>query len=168
MASMYSADEVFRIGVEIEKNGRRFYEEAARRVDDPEARRLLGELAEWEAQHVATFERLREEFAGTGEEAGLEDANDEVYGYLKAAADSHVFVSTRDVGAVVSGCRTVGDFLRLALSFEKDSVVVYTAMRMVVPERLGRDRIDRLVEEELKHVTMLKRLHERHGGADGG
>ena len=50
------------------------------------------------------------------------DPEDEMLLYLKAAADSHVFVANSDIAAMVeTQCKSPAQALALALAFEKDS-----------------------------------------------
>ncbi|NMC72724.1 MAG: ferritin family protein [Myxococcales bacterium] len=163
MGETYSADEIFRIGVEIEKNGRTFYEEAARHATEPACRKLFADLARWENDHVAAFEELRARAIGAPAE-GLEDNLDQTAAYLKAVADTHVFVREKDPAALARRAKTPAEALEAAIGFEKDSVVVYGSMRHLVPERLGRDRIEALIDEELRHVAMLQDLLVRQRG----
>jgi rubrerythrin len=160
MGDTYSADEIFRIGIEIERNGRTFYEEAARRSTDPACRKLFADLARWEQEHVATFEQLLADAAAVLP-PGLEDQLDEVGSYLKAAADGHVFVREHDPAALAARCTTPAEALEAAIGFENDSVAVYSSMRSLVPERLGRERIEALIEEEQRHVAILRELLAR-------
>ena len=47
--------------------------------------------------------------------------------------------------------------LKLAMEFEKDSIVFYLGMRDAVPEKLGRDRLDGVIKEEMGHIRLLSR-----------
>ena len=47
------------------------------------------------------------------------------------------------------------------MDFEKDSVVLYSAMRSMVPEDLGQNHVEKLINEELQHISMLtEKLNE--------
>lgn len=155
MTIIFNADEVFRIGVEIEKNGKAFYDAAAANAQDEEIKKLLAGLAEWESGHIALFENLRSRLASTpgGEPLDLDDTMGK---YLKAAADSHVFGSDSDPAQLAAECPTALDVLMRALEFEKDSIVVYTSMRGLVPDKFGKHDIDRIIDEELDHICMLR------------
>jgi rubrerythrin len=161
MGVQFNAEETYRIGIEIEKNGRTFYETAAKRTADPAVAKLFADLARWEDGHVETFSELLAAFDKPGAAETMEDVNDEVLGYLHAAADSHVFGPHSDPAALAAACKTPREALEKALGFEKDSVVVYTTMRMLVPAHLGRDKVDILVDEELKHITILREQIDR-------
>jgi rubrerythrin len=70
-------------------------------------------------------------------------------------AESHVFIKNRDVSGLASRCRTSAEALDLAITFEKDSIVFFTTMKGIVPEHLGKDKIDLLINEEIKHISIL-------------
>ena len=81
--------------------------------------------------------------------------------YLKAAADSHVFTRHTNPEELLKTCEGPLDVLEIALGFEKDSVVLYTAMKDLVPKSLGRETIDRLIQEEISHIAMIHDWMER-------
>jgi rubrerythrin len=66
-----------------------------------------------------------------------------------------VFIRNTDIAGMVAGCKSPYEILELALTFEKDSVVFYTTMKKVVAPNLGQDKVDRLIDEEIKHISML-------------
>jgi hypothetical protein len=43
----------------------------------------------------------------------------------------------------------------MALTFEKDSVVLYSTFLNLVPANLGKNDVERILQEELKHVTYI-------------
>jgi len=54
----------------------------------------------------------------------------------------------------------VEDILQMAIGLEKDSIVFYLGMKEMVPERLGRGKIDGIIKEEMRHVNDLSREFE--------
>ena len=155
MSYYLNADEIFEVGLEIERNGKRFYELAAEQVAEPRVRDLCRELAAWEGQHVALFETLRRELPPEAREGAAFDPNGEEAAYVKAAADSHIFLQDRAIGDLVADCGSGGDVLDLAISFEKDSVTFYTAMKALVPPHEGQAHVETLIREELNHIAIL-------------
>jgi rubrerythrin len=156
MARTYNAAEIYEMGIQIEKNGRAFYQAAADAADTAEARKLFEELRDWEQGHVELFESLKNELPqGVTPASPYEDVDQQAHHYLEATAGSHVFLQNQDVASLVADCQDATAVLKLALGFEKDSVVVYTSMKQLVPPKLGRDRIDRLIAEEIQHIAML-------------
>lgn len=157
MAIQFNAESIFGIGVQIEKNGMTFYLEVAKRSSDETVKSLFTELADWEERHVKLFQQLQSELPETAKEERVFDPDNEFSTYLQAAADSHVFIASTDVAQLAAQCNSASEALELALTFEKDSVIYYTTLKKVVSEHLGRDKIDRLIDEELKHIAILNK-----------
>ena len=155
MSFDFNADEIFQIGVQIETNGQKFYEMVSRNVLEPSAQKLFSDLARWESEHIKLFKKLRERLPNSAKRGDLFDPNQELHLYVKAAADSHVFVRNKDIPELSSHCKTPIEALDLALAFEKDSVVFYTTMKKLVPESLGKAEIDALIDEEISHIYIL-------------
>ncbi|RKX37730.1 MAG: rubrerythrin, partial [Thermotogae bacterium] len=46
---------------------------------------------------------------------------------------------------------------KIAIELEKDSVIYYYHMgiKQVVPESLGKEKVDSIIEEEMSHITLL-------------
>jgi rubrerythrin len=151
----FNAREIFDIGVQIETNGKAFYEAAAKKTAETATREFFLELAAWEGTHIKLFGELRDALPTAAGNTPLFDPNDEAALYLQATADSHVFVKNKDMVALVAGCKGPLDILDIAMTFEKDSVVFYTTMKKVVAKNLGQDKVERLIDEEIKHIGML-------------
>lgn len=152
MAQVFNADEVFDIGVQIEKNGRAFYLAARDRTQDPVLKKMFNDLATWEANHIELFENLRKTVASDANRQIQFDPDNMIHLYLKAVADQHLFVNQ---GNAIDSCKTVLDIMKKALEFEREAVVLYSSMKEVVSEGLGKNEIDKLINEELKHVGQL-------------
>jgi rubrerythrin len=157
MEQLLTADQIFGIGVEIEKNGRLFYASAASSAAGSSIKKLLNELAVWEKKHIEIFTALRSKLPPQAKEENLYDPSNEIALYLKATADNHVFIRNSDMEALAAGCKTPQDIMNIALSFEKDSVVFYASVREAVAEGQGKAEIEQLIHEELTHIGFLTR-----------
>jgi len=156
MAELYNASEIYAIGIEIEKNGRNFYHACAQVTQNAQVKKLCEELAGWEDQHVALFEALKASLPEESELQAVFDPEEEYTLYLKAVADSHIFMINRDVSELVQKAETPKALLEMALTFEKDSVVLYAAMLKMVPDALGKRDIEQIIEEEIRHVSIIR------------
>lgn len=156
MGIVYNADEIYEIGVEIERNGEQFYRAGAEATEDGDVKRLLTDLANWETSHIALFTELKEHLPAGFEDDPDFDRDEQKHAYLKAAADSHVFARNADIQKLVEAAGTPAEILKVARGFEKDSVVLYTSMKAMVPEKLGQEKIDRLIHEEMEHMRMIQ------------
>jgi len=159
---LLNAASVFEIGIQIERNGKAFYQAMAEQLKEADSKAFFAQLAEWEDKHIALFQRLQSALPEQAREDHLFDPDGEMAAYLKAAADTHVFIATPDMAALIaSRCHSALDAVELALTFEKDSVVYYVTMKKVVAEHAGRNKIDLLIDEELHHVAILNlKWHE--------
>ena len=61
MPAIFNADEVYEMGVEIERNGKEFYEIAAENAESPDMKSFYKDLAGWEGKHISIFEDLKSE-----------------------------------------------------------------------------------------------------------
>lgn len=155
MNPTFNFQEVFAIGLEIEKNGNAFYEKAAAKSGHPGVSKLFNELAAWEKEHISVFTRLLDKAAEASPAVEAYEPFGDAQAYLAALAGGHIFLSNVDIDAVVAKCATPQQALSTALQFEKDSVVLYLSIASLVPPSLGREHITRLSDEELKHVHIL-------------
>lgn len=155
MSQIFNAYEIFKISIQIEKNGKDFYSAAAEKTRDEQFKKLFSELADWESKHIILFENFRDHLYTEVKFEDVFDPDNLVHLYLKSVADSTVFVKENDIKNTVSECKSIIEILEKALEFEKDSVVFYSSMKSIVPDDLGKAEIDKLIQEELFHVGQL-------------
>jgi rubrerythrin len=156
MATLFNADEVYRIAITLEENGSEFYRAASKRATSPELRALLDELAEWEGGHVELLEKLHLALDDRARGHSPSDPRGELAAYLKALADGNVFRRDRGLEAMLDGCAGIVEMLRLAIRFEHEALELYETLKRLVPEFLGAATLDRLIAEERQHAAMLR------------
>lgn len=155
MSIRFTAHEVLAIAEQIERNAVVFYHTAAGLVRNSSAGKLLEELSAWEAQHEKTFAAMRRDLSDKEREPITFDPDDELGLYLEALASGKVFDPKADPVKDLGEAPTAAHILNTALAREKDSIVFYTGMKQMVPVRLGQDKIDRIIKEEIAHVALL-------------
>jgi rubrerythrin len=155
MSIPFNADEIFEIAEQIERNGARFYRRAAEGAGSSRVRKKLLDLAAREDEHGKVLAAMRAGLSPHEKEPTLSDPWGEALLYLKGIADGNVFDLQSDPAARLTGKETAEEVLRTAIGHEKDSIVFYLGMKEVVPERLGRDRIDAIIQEEMGHMSAL-------------
>jgi len=149
MAYDFNVDEVFEIAEQLERNGAKFYRTAANAVSDPSEKELLNELAGMEDEHEKTFSDLRKTLSAGDKQLTVFDPMDEAGQYWRALADTKVFFEKE---LDVSSLKTI---LKGAILAEKDSIVFYLGMKEVVPAGLGKDKVDAIIKEEMRHIREL-------------
>ena len=165
MAVTFNADEIFEMAEQIERNGARFYRRAAESIKDSKAHHLLLTLAAMEDEHLETFAAMRAELAQGAWGVDF-DLDDQAGMYLRAVADGHVFDRKTDPAERLTGKESAEDILRIAIGLEKDSLVFYQGIREMVPEQFGRDKVDRIINEEMQHIADISRELTILGGGE--
>jgi len=160
MSYYFNADEIFEMAEQIERNGAKFYRRVAEQIKNQESRKLLLVLADMEDEHKKIFIEMRAEMLKQGQAATVDptfDPDGEAGLYLQTMADGHIFDTRKDLAESLTGQETMEDILIMAIGREKDSVVFYTGMKDMVSEKLGKDKINGIIREEMWHVTILSR-----------
>lgn len=147
----FNADDIFEMAQQLERNGAIFYRTAADKVKDGASREFLLRLASMEDDHEKTFAKMQEELKAAEKKPTVFDPEGESLHYLQALADTRVFFEKRiDTSSMEA-------ILKDAITAEKDSIVFYLGMRDLVPGKLGRDRLDDVIKEEMEHIRLLSR-----------
>ncbi len=153
MGIPFNADEVFEMAEEIERNGGKFYRKAASKF--PTLRKLLLDLAVMEDEHQKIFAAMRTRLSGEETESPVFDPDGEAQMYLRVMADGNVFNVTADPVEKLTDVETAQDLLKTAMGVERDSITFYVGLRESVSPKAGRDKIDGIIREEMKHIAVL-------------
>jgi len=151
----FNAAEVFDMAIKIEENGKKFYDEAVKLVDDPEVKKLFSDLAIEEVLHKARFESLKAQLPGEAATPTVFDPEHEMNAYIKALADQHVFRTAEDLTVRMAAVKDARSALRMAIEFEKDSVIFFLTMQDATDDHKGQAFISALVKEEQEHLRRL-------------
>lgn len=155
MSISFSADEIFEMAEEIERNGVKFYCKAAEHASDPAIKDYLLKMAAVEDGHLKTFAEMRGQLSDAEREQVTFDPDNEAAMYLDSMADAHGTEGKRSVTDELTGDESIEEILSIAVNAEKDSVVFYTGLKSLVPEKAGRDKVERIISEELSHIATL-------------
>ncbi len=151
----FNADEVFQMAIEIEENGKNFYEKAEKLVDDAAVKDLFHYLGIEEEKHKKKFTELKESIPAKEKESSVHDPGNEMNQYLKMMADMHVFRKTEEVSGRLRGIKNAEEALKMAIEFEKDSVIFFLSMQDAALREEGKKLIGQLVKEEQEHLRKL-------------
>ncbi|SPF41472.1 Rubrerythrin [Syntrophobacter sp. SbD1] len=155
MSYGFNAGEVFKIAIQIEKNGTEFYEKSVKNIKETEIKALFIDLALQEIEHKRKFESLLAGLPPASTAPTVWDPDNEIDQYIKMMADDHIFVSSSDVKDRVDRLKDTMDALKLAIEFEKDSVLFFLGLEDAVTVEKDRELIKSLVKEEQQHLRRL-------------
>ena len=149
MSYDFSADNIFEMAEQMERNGAKFYRESAENAADPSVKKLLLQIAAMEDAHEKTFAALRADLTNEEKKATVFDPEGESVLYLRAMADTKVFFEKEiDVSSIQ-------EVFKAAILAEKDSIVFYLGMKDLVPDKLGKNKLDVIIKEEMGHIRIL-------------
>jgi rubrerythrin len=157
MSTAFNADEVFEMAEEIEQNGAKFYREAAAKTASREVKETFLTMASMEDGHLRTFREMRKTLTEQEKGETAYDPYNEASLYLQALADSKGFEGMRSPTQKLTGKESVQELLEIAIEAEKNSVLYYIGLKNLVPAEAGRDRIEGIIREEIRHVADLRR-----------
>ena len=155
--NILAPDEVLKLAIEIENNGKEFYESMAIKVKEEDLKKLLDFLAQEEEKHRKIFEEMLENL---GETEIVEAYSGEYQAYMKALSDECVFTQKILKEKIERGFENPEQLLDFALRVEKDSIILYTEMKQHVLR--NQSALDKVVEEERKHFIMISELKEQY------
>ena len=149
MFHKFNASEILDMAIQIEKNGQNFYNKAAKDVKDANIKSFLRELAEMEVVHEKFFKEMKSQLSTSEKEEVVFDPWEETAAYLQALADTRVFY---EKSIDTSSAKEV---LKEAIVAEKESIVFYLGMKDMVPKGAGKDRLDEVIREEMRHIQII-------------
>ena len=83
------------------------------------------------------------------------DADGEGNKYLAAIAGGQRTEGSPRVTELITGRESASEIVRTAIGLEKEAILFYLGIRDLVPERMGKDKVDLIIDEEKRHVVSL-------------
>lgn len=150
-----TAQEIIEIAIEIEKNGREFYQIMADSSSTVPLRDLFNYLSAEEDKHRQKFEEILKS-AGGYQISDIYYAT-EYMGYMKAIADERVFAKDISYVDIVKELKSPKQAIEIAIAFEKDSIIFLHELQDMV---VGVDKkiVQKLLNEERDHIRKLSQI----------
>lgn len=158
MASFFRANEIANIAVEIEKKGRQFYLRLEEAAKTPETRELFHYLAVEETKHQKIFQDLADRLGDIELPAWATD--DEYGSYIQGLVESHALFSDESVEKQLSALEDEKDAIRMAMNFEKDTLLFFVEMETFVPES-EKAAVKECAQEEKLHLIRLQNMYSK-------
>jgi rubrerythrin len=155
MGITFNADEIFEMAEDIERDAAKFYRQAAKSAVDEKTKQMLLGLADMEDKHLATFQEMRKGLSAREKEEMVFDPNNEAAMYLQTMAEGRGWEGKKSLTETLTGNEKIEDILKIAIDAENNSVVFYTGLKELVPAKVGKDKVEAIIKEELGHVAVL-------------
>jgi rubrerythrin len=155
--SVFEASDIVEFAIRIEENGANFYRFAVQIAKDESTKNLFEQLANAEIHHKKIFEKI---FAAMDKTAPPEGYDGEYAAYLHNYVDNAIIFKKDALDKELSKVKDTLSALDFALQREMDSILYYHEIKQLVPVH-EHATVDKIIEEERKHVAMLSGMKQR-------
>jgi len=157
MGNIFAASEVVELGIQIEKNGRDFYNTLVKQSKNQKAQDIFKYLAGEEEKHIAVFQKI---LSSLENYQPAEAYPGEYFAYMSALAGEYVFTQINKGEEIAKGIKNDKEAVEKGIGFEKDSIIFYEGMKKVVPD-YDQKVVDELIAQEQKHLRQLAELKKK-------
>lgn len=155
MSMTFNADEIFEMAIEIEKQAAEFYSEVVEKAPNEEMKNFFRDLVKMEEKHERIFGDMRKELSDAEKTETTYDPQNEAALYLQTMADSKGWEGRISPTQKFTGKESMKEAIEIALNSEKESVVFYYGIKSMVAEKAGRDKVEKIILEEISHIRIL-------------
>lgn len=157
MGNIFAGSEIVELGVQIEKNGKDFYNTLTGQSKSLKAKEIFKYLAGEEEKHIKVFQSILD---SVQRYEPPESYPGEYFAYMNALAGEYIFTQ-RDKGKkIAQKIKSDKEAVDLGIGFEKDSIIFYEGMKKVVPE-YDLKIVDELIIQEQNHLRQLVDLKKQ-------
>lgn len=157
MGNIFAGSEIVEIGIQIEKNGRDFYNTLGKQSKNSAASGIFKFLAAEEEKHILAFQKV---LASVEKYEPAESYPGEYFAYMSALAGQYVFTQKDKGEEIAKKIKSDKEAVDMGIGFEKDSIIFYEGMKKVVPE-YDQETIDELIIQEQSHLAKLMNLRDK-------
>src|SRR4030042_1280384 len=161
MSVNFTAFEIFEIAEQIERNGAKFYRDAATVSPDKSMQRFFTQLAEMEDRHEKIFADMRQSLQDKSDDTNIFDPNSEMVYYLRAMAKSAGWEGKAAPHTEFAGCEKPVEVIKRAIEAERASIDYYLGVKEFVSVPDDKEKVDEIIKEEMSHVVTLQKHLEQ-------
>ena len=159
MEKNWSPQEILDIALKVEENGEHLYARLEENTDNEKLKNVWKFLKEQEIGHQSKFKDMLEK---AGDYVVSDFGTGEYDAYLRAIASGYIFTPELIKQKTQELFRSDLQAIEFGLQIEKESILVYTALKdYVLNDKKG--IIDDIINEEKKHVIVLSELKNNLG-----
>ena len=151
MRNTFNPQEIVKIAINIEENGKQLYGALEGKAKDRKLRIMCKYLKEQEEVHRKIFQEMLDNIE---EYIVHEFSPGEYEAYLEAIAAEYIFTQEIIKGKLEKGFRSDLEAVEFGIFVEKESILTYSALReyMLIDKKAV---LDKIIDEERKHLIDL-------------
>jgi rubrerythrin len=157
MGQILNVGEVVEFAIYIEQNGYKFYVETIKKFSDEKLTTLFQFLADEEVRHEKIFKELLKR---TGTVTPHESYPGEYEAYMKDFLKTHALANDEALKKTLASVKTLDDAVRMALEFEKDSIVLFSMLKKHIDDD-NKPYVENIIQEEITHIFKINQY--KHG-----
>lgn len=154
MGNIFSGSEIVELGIQIEKNGRDFYNILTQSSKSSKAKEVFQYLAGEEERHILIFQGILDK---TEKYEPAAVYADEYLDYMNKLASDYIFTQKDKGEEIAKKITSDKEAVDTGIKFEKDSIAFYEGMNKYVPE-FDRKIVGELILQEQNHLKQLSDL----------
>ena len=151
MDKIFSATDIVELAIEIEKNGRMFYEACSKKLKEEKIKEFFLYMSKEEAEHE---KRFKEVLSSVMKHEPCKAYNQDYFAYLNAIAGDYIFNDAEKIREGFASVETEKDAIDFSIGIEKDSILLYESMKNVLPDQ-DKVLIERIILQEREHALKL-------------
>ena len=156
MPNIFSPQEILRIAIKIEENGKKLYEALEKKTGNVVMRDAWAYLKDQEEVHRKTFQAMLD---NVGDYIVYEFSPGEYDAYIKAIASGYIFTQELIVKKTGEGFKSDLEAIDFGIYIEKESILTYSALRgYILTEK--HQVLDKVIDEEKNHLVKLTILKD--------
>lgn len=148
--------EIIKKGMSTELWGKRFYEQAAARTENPDGKRVFQSLVKEETKHLDILRGEYAVYSSKGEYVSLEEA----IAMAESVDPTEIFPEASEVQNLIPPDATDEQALTMAMDFEKRGYSLYAEAAKEATSDQARELWEYLANAEDKHYAFLQDTYD--------
>ncbi|MDD4955497.1 MAG: ferritin family protein [Candidatus Omnitrophica bacterium] len=157
MSNIFSPQEILRIAISVEENGKKLYGALEKKTKDKGIAEVWAYLKDQEELHRKTFADILDNI---GDYIVYEFSPGEYDAYIKAIAAGYIFVAELMEKKTKEGFVSDLEAIDFGIYIEKESILTYSALRSYVLTE-QHPVLDKVIDEEKNHLVKLTLLKDK-------
>ena len=157
MKEGFNPQEILKIAINIEENGKALYGALEEKTQDVQLKELWGYLKDQEEEHRKTFTNMLDNL---GDYIVHEYASGEYDSYMNAIASNYVFTQKLVEKKEKELFESDNDAIDFGIYIEKESILTYQALKDYITFD-KQEVISKVIDEEKRHLSRLIDIRNR-------